>query len=161
LFEEPLHYRLGAQEMSDMRDAVDWLRRLPYVDPGRIGVFGGFYNGFLALEAIFTDPGQIKAAAAVSPILNWQEESAPFAERYLGVPALHHDEYEKSSPLEFAERFVGRLLVVSSHPPEALNADVSRLESKLAKTRGSAQFVQAGTNDEVLEGVTEFFIRNL
>ncbi len=160
-FEEPLHYRLGAQEMSDLRDAVDWLRRLPYVDASRIGAWGSTYNGFLALEAILTDPGQIKAAVAESPIVEWKHQSAPFAERYLGLPQLHHEEYEKSSPLEFSERFVGKLLVVTPAGSGRLREDLEHLHSKLAKTGGAAQFVQAETNDEFFEKMTEFFLRNL
>jgi len=161
LFEEPLHYRLGAQEMSDLRDAVDWLRRLPYVDPSRVGVWGSSYNGFLALEAIFTDSGQIKAAVAESPIVDWRERSAPYVERYLGLRSLHHEEYEKSSPLEFSERFVGKLLVVTSEESDRIPADVKNLQSKLAKARGSAQFVHAGTSSAFFQQMTDFFLRNL
>jgi dipeptidyl aminopeptidase/acylaminoacyl peptidase len=160
-FEEPIHYRLGAQEMSDLRDAVDWLRRLPYVDPGRLGVWGSTYNGFLALEAIFTDPGQIKAAVADSPILEWRGQSAPFVERYLGLRPLHHEEYDKSSPLEFSARFAGKLLVVTPNGSARVTADLEGLQSRLAKTRGSAQFLQAGTSNEFFEQMTEFFLRNL
>lgn len=161
-YEEPLHYRLGAQEMSDVRDAVDWLRRLPYVDGGRIGIWGSSpYNGFLAVDAILTDGGQLKAAVAQSPILDWKEASAPFVERYLGPPQSHRDEYEKSSPLEFTNRFTGKLLVVTPHPAAQFPPDLDTLRSKLAKTRGSVQFVRTTSQGDLLELVAEFFLRNL
>src|SRR5713101_6873004 len=40
LFETPLHFRMGAQELSDQRDGVQYLKSLPYVDSKRIGVWG-------------------------------------------------------------------------------------------------------------------------
>ena len=39
-FETPLHFRLGAQELSDQRDGVQYLKSLPYVDANRIGDLG-------------------------------------------------------------------------------------------------------------------------
>jgi len=161
-YEEALHYRLGAHEMSDLRDVVDWLRRLPYVDRGRIGIWGNSpYNAFPALEAIFTDAGQFEVAVANSPILDWKEESAAFVERYLGLPEHYIDEYEKSSRLEFTNRFTGELLVLTPDTRTEFAPDLDILRSKLAKTRGSAQFERTRSRRDLLEQATEFFARNL
>src|SRR2546425_7161387 len=32
LFEEPIYFRFGAQEMSDQRDGVAWLKGQPWID---------------------------------------------------------------------------------------------------------------------------------
>src|SRR6202158_5002314 len=52
LFEEPIHYRFGAQELSDQRDGVDYLKSLPYVDASRIGLWGWSYGGDMTLDAM-------------------------------------------------------------------------------------------------------------
>src|SRR5208337_2739846 len=56
LFEEPIHYRFGAQELSDQRDGAAWLRLQPYVDPNRIGIWGWSYGGHMTLHAMFEAP---------------------------------------------------------------------------------------------------------
>ena len=56
LFEEPIHYRLGAQELSDQRDGAAYLKSLPYVDANRIGIWGWSYGGHMTLHAMFEDP---------------------------------------------------------------------------------------------------------
>src|SRR5260370_2484109 len=43
-FESPLHFRLGALELSDQRDGVQHLKSLPYVDSNRIGIWGWSYG---------------------------------------------------------------------------------------------------------------------
>src|SRR6266849_5883571 len=53
VFEEPLHFRLGAQELSDQRDGVAYLKSQPYVDPARIGIWGWSYGGHMTLHAMF------------------------------------------------------------------------------------------------------------
>src|SRR6202047_349501 len=53
LFEEPIHYRLGAQELSDQLDGVAYLKSLAYVDAERIGIWGWSYGGHMTLHAIF------------------------------------------------------------------------------------------------------------
>jgi len=40
-FETPLHFRMGAQELSDQREGVQYLKSLPYVDENRIGIWDG------------------------------------------------------------------------------------------------------------------------
>jgi dipeptidyl-peptidase-4 len=39
-FEEPIYHHLGAQELADQREGADWLRRQPYVDTNRMGIWG-------------------------------------------------------------------------------------------------------------------------
>jgi dipeptidyl-peptidase-4 len=114
VFEEPLHYRLGAQETSDIRDAVHYLRGLSYVDTGRIGIWGTHYGGFLALHTLFKDSTDFRCAAAVSPLTDLHQTSAVFAERYLGLLASHRNEFEQSAPLEAVGRMRGRLLLASA-----------------------------------------------
>ena len=51
LFEEPIHFRFGAQELSDQRDGAAYLKTLPYVDANRIGIWGWSYGGHMTLHA--------------------------------------------------------------------------------------------------------------
>ncbi len=114
LFEEPVHFRLGAQELSDQREGIAYLRTLPYVDGKQIGTWGSGYGGQLVLHALFEDPQDFKAGFADSPIMDWRHYDAVFTERYLGLLQKHAEEYDESSPINRAGELKGRLLVAES-----------------------------------------------
>ena len=42
----------GASEYQDVKAAAEWLRSQPFVDPSRVGVYGGSYGGFLTAMAL-------------------------------------------------------------------------------------------------------------
>ncbi|MGB9334664.1 MAG: S9 family peptidase, partial [Candidatus Acidiferrales bacterium] len=113
LFEEPIHYRLGAQELSDQRDGVRYLRSLPYVDGARIGIWGSSYGGQMTLHAMFRDAGDFKAGFAGSPVSDWKLYDTIYTERYLGQPAQRVEEYEESSPVKNAAGLRGKLLIAA------------------------------------------------
>ncbi len=64
VFEEPIHYRLGAQELSDQRDGAAYLKSLPYVDANRMGIWGWSYCGHMTLHAMFGNWADFKAVVS-------------------------------------------------------------------------------------------------
>jgi dipeptidyl-peptidase-4 len=112
LFEEPIHYRFAAQEMSDQRDGAVWLKHQPYVDPNRIGIWGWSYGGHMTLHAMFEAPEVFKAGFAIAPVTDWHLYDTIYTERYLGIPDSVHDEsYDESSPIKNAKGLSGQLLI--------------------------------------------------
>ena len=111
LFEEPIHFRFGAQELSDQRDGVAWLKSQTYVDPGRIGVWGWSFGGHMTLHAMFEDPEDFKAGFAGGPVTDWRYYDSIYTERYLGLLPQHAQGYEDSSPIENAATLKGKLLI--------------------------------------------------
>lgn len=172
LFEEPLHYRLGAQEISDQRDGVAYLRKLPYVDASRIGVWGMNYGGQLALHAMFEDPQDFKAGFAQSPISDWRLYRSAYAERYLGPPKMNSEEYQESSPITTAAQLQGKLLVAASMEDEDIHfANTLALQRALIDAGKYAEIITfPGQPDGItapealgllFRRVTEFFVENL
>jgi dipeptidyl aminopeptidase/acylaminoacyl peptidase len=45
----------GAAEYQDVKAAGEWLRRQPYVDGAKIGIYGGSYGGYLTALALARD----------------------------------------------------------------------------------------------------------
>jgi dipeptidyl-peptidase-4 len=111
VFEEPIHYRFGAQELSDQRDGGVWLKSQPYVDPDRIGIHGWSYGGHMTLHAIFEAPQVFKTAFAGSPVTDWHFYDTIYTERYIGLLPLHEESYQESSPIKNAEQLKGKLLI--------------------------------------------------
>ena len=111
LFEEPIHYRFGAQELSDQRDGVAWLTQQPWVDPQRIGIWGWSYGGHMTLHAMFEAASLFKVGFAGGPVTDWRYYDTIYTERYIGLPQKHPESYKDSSPVDNAEKLKGKLLI--------------------------------------------------
>jgi dipeptidyl-peptidase-4 len=111
VFEEPIHYRLGAQELSDQRDGIAWLKAQPFVDSNRLGIWGGSYGGHMTLHAMFETSGLFKAGFAVAPVTDWRYYDSIYTERYLGLLPKNGQSYKESSPIENAGKLKGKLLI--------------------------------------------------
>lgn len=111
LFEEPIHYRFGAQELSDQRDGAAWLRTQPFVDPNRIGIWGWSYGGHMTLHAMFEAPEIYKVGFAGAPVTDWHFYDSIYTERYIGLPEAREESYQESSPIKNAEHLKGKLLI--------------------------------------------------
>jgi dipeptidyl-peptidase-4 len=111
LFEEPIHYRLGAQELSDQRDGAAWLQRQSYVDPNRIGIWGWSYGGHMTLHAMFEAGEVFKVGFAGGPVTDWHFYDTIYTERYIGLLPQQEESYDESSPIKSASKLKGKLLI--------------------------------------------------
>ena len=110
-FETPLHFRLGAQELSDQLDGVQYLKSLPYVDANRIGIWGWSYGGHMTLHAMFEAGDDFKVGFAGGPVTDWRYYDTIYTERYLGLPQKNEKGYQDSSPVKYAGQLKGKLLI--------------------------------------------------
>jgi dipeptidyl-peptidase-4 len=111
VFEEPIQYRFGAQELSDQRDGGEWLKRQPYVDAERIGIHGWSYGGHMTLQAMFEAPDIYKVGFAGGPPTDWHFYDTIYTERYMGLLPEHEKSYQESSPIKNAGKLTGKLLI--------------------------------------------------
>jgi dipeptidyl-peptidase 4 len=110
-FETPLHFRMGAEELSDQRDGVQYLKSLPYVDSNRIGIWGWSYGGHMTLHAMFEAGDDFKVGFAGGPVTDWRYYDSIYTERYLGLPQKNGKGYQDSSPVKYASQLKGKLLI--------------------------------------------------
>jgi len=111
VFEEPIHYNLGAVELSDQREGVAYLKSLPYVDGERIGIWGWSYGGHMTLHAMFSVGAPFKAGFAGGPVTDWHFYDSIYTERYLGLLPENEKGYRASSAIDRAENLKGKLLI--------------------------------------------------
>jgi dipeptidyl-peptidase-4 len=111
-FAAALHGRLGSVEVEDQLRGVAQLRSLPWIDPGRIGVFGWSYGGYLSLLLMMRAPEVFAAGVSGAPVTDWRLYDTHYTERYLGHPAEASDAYEAAGVLPHAEGLAGRLLLM-------------------------------------------------
>jgi dipeptidyl-peptidase-4 len=172
LFEEPIHYRFGAQEMSDQRDGAQYLKSLPFVDPNRLGIWGWSYGGHMTLHAMFEDPEDFKAGFAGGPVTDWHFYDSIYTERYIGVLPQHEQSYDESSPIKKAGNLKGKLLI--AHGTGDDNVHFANTLALIDELIESGKYVEVmpfpgrghGVSDlparsVLMEHVTEFFLDNL
>src|SRR5256885_4417112 len=83
VFEEPIHFRFGAQELSGQRDGVAWLKAQPYADAEHIGIWGWSYGGQKDLHLMVVKFKEFKAGFAGGPGTNWDYYGSDFNQRHL------------------------------------------------------------------------------
>ncbi|HKT46429.1 MAG TPA: DPP IV N-terminal domain-containing protein [Candidatus Acidoferrales bacterium] len=172
LFEEPIHFRFGAQELSDQRDGVAWLKSQAYVDPDRIGIWGWSFGGHMTLHAMFEDPEDFKAGFAGGPVTDWRYYDSIYAERYLGLLPQHAHGYQDSSPVENAAKLKGKLLI--AHGTGDDNVHFANTLSVLDDLIEAGKYVEVmpfpgrghGVSDSaarrvLMAHVTQFFVNSL
>ena len=64
----------GAAEYADVKAAGEYLRRLPQVDGGRIGVYGGSYGGYLTALALARDSDLFSAGVDIHGVHDFTAE---------------------------------------------------------------------------------------
>jgi dipeptidyl-peptidase-4 len=172
LFEEPIHYRFGAQELADQRDGIAWLLQQPWVDGNRIGIWGWSYGGQMTLHAMFSAANVFKAGFAGGPVTDWHYYDSIYTERYIGLPQKHAESYQDSSPIEDAEKLKGKLLI--AHGTGDDNVHYSNTLALLDDMIRDGKYVEViavpgrghGVSDPparkmVWTRVTQFFLDNL
>ena len=172
LFEEPIHFRFAAQELSDQRDGAAYLKSLPYVDPNRIGIWGWSYGGHMTLHAMFEDPEDFKVGFAGGPVTDWHYYDSIYTERYLGLLPKNEESYDESSPLKNAGRLKGKLLI--AHGTGDDNVHFSNTLAVLDELIEAGKYVEVmpfpgrghGVSDlparrVLMQRVMQFFLDNL
>ena len=104
--------QLGVVETRDQATAARTLVQRPYVDAGRIGIWGWSYGGFMSLNSLFQHPNLFGTAVAVSPVTHWSLYDNVYTERFNGLPAQNKAGYDRGSPLTYVKGLKGNLLLI-------------------------------------------------
>jgi dipeptidyl-peptidase-4 len=111
-FEEPLYRAMGKQEVADQCLGVEYLLKLGFVDPGRVGITGWSYGGYMTIRSLLLAPGVFKVGVAGAPVTDWHNYDTIYTERYMGLPGENKKGYETSSNVLDAGRLEGKLLII-------------------------------------------------
>ncbi len=106
-----IYRQMGAPELDDYLDGIEWLAKNASVDRARIGIYGGSYGGFMTLMALFKTPDTFAAGAALRPVTDWTHYNHDYTSGILNTPDLDPEAYARSSPIEFAAGLKHPLLI--------------------------------------------------
>ncbi len=110
---------LRPDSVADLKAAVDWLVQEGEADPGRIGILGRSYGGYMVLAAVTTYP-ELWAAAVdivgISNFVSFLEQTGPWRRKWreaeYGSLAKDRDILIRISPIHSVDRITAPLLVL-------------------------------------------------
>lgn len=106
------YLRLGIQESDDQIAAAKALGQLPYVDAGRIGIWGWSFGGYNTLMALSRGQGTFRLGISVAPVTDWRYYDTIYTERFMRTPQENPEGYKQSSVLTHAHKLQGKLLLI-------------------------------------------------
>ncbi|MFN2492985.1 MAG: S9 family peptidase [Pyrinomonadaceae bacterium] len=109
--EWPVYRNFGQLELRDLEDGIAWLKRQPYVDAERIGIWGWSYGGYMTSYAL-THSQSFKMGIAGGTVSDWRNYDTIYTERYMSTPQNNPEGYKRSSPVHFAANLHGKLLLI-------------------------------------------------
>jgi dipeptidyl-peptidase-4 len=106
LFENP-----SASETKDLVDGIRWLKKQPWVDPDRFGIYGWSGGGTNTLN-VMTRSLEIKAGIAGAPVTDWHFYDSKWAEALVKLPQSNAKVYDETSLVKRAGDLHGNLLLI-------------------------------------------------
>lgn len=111
-FRKVTYLQLGKYETIDQIEGAKYLATIPWVDGSRIGIWGWSYGGFISSSCMMKGDGTFKVGVAVAPVTNWRFYDNIYTERFMRRPQENAEGYDQNSPLFFADKLQGKLLLV-------------------------------------------------
>ena len=111
-FTKATYLRLGEKETQDQVAAARWLAQQPWVDAGRIGIWGWSYGGFMTASAMMAPDSPFKAGIAVAPVTDWRLYDSIYTERFMRTPQENAEGYSATAPVNMAANLKGRFLLI-------------------------------------------------
>jgi dipeptidyl aminopeptidase/acylaminoacyl peptidase len=106
-----IYRQMGHPELEDYIDGLNWLVANHQGDASKVGIYGGSYGGFMTFMALLRAPEQFKAGAALRPVTDWTTYNHEYTANILNTPELDPQAYKVSSPIEYADKLQGHLLI--------------------------------------------------
>ncbi len=108
-----IYRQIGILASEDQAAALRALEaKWPFIDANRVGIWGWSGGGSMTLNAMFRHPDLYQTGVAVAFISDQKLYDTIYQERYMGLPADNPDGYRDGSPITFADRLKGNLLLI-------------------------------------------------
>ncbi len=169
--EDKVHRNFGAYNLEAQLAGVEYLKAQPWVDAGRIGLWGWSGGGTNTLLALLKKPGVWKAAVAGAPVTDWHLYDSIWTERYLDTPQDNPKGFEESSPLTYAGQLKDSLLLIHGtgddnvHPQNSLVMSQAWINAGVAFEEafypGQKHGFRGSAERHFYERMTEYFDRQL
>jgi len=155
-FKKLTYANLGKYETQDQVEAARWLGKQPYVDKDRIGIWGHSFGGYMALLGLTKGEGVFRAGISVAPVTNWRFYDSIYTERFLKTPQENAAGYDDNSPLFFADKLEGDLLLIHGTGDDNVHFQnaVAMQDALVSANKQFESFYYPNRNHSVGGGIT-------
>jgi dipeptidyl aminopeptidase/acylaminoacyl peptidase len=142
-FQKLIHHDWGGDELKDFEQAHHYLTGLDWVDPSRIGVFGGSFGGFATLSCVSRLPDLWAGAVSIvgpSNLVTLVSSVPPTWRRlmaeWVGDLETEQDFLRERSPITYADDIVTPLFVIQgANDQRVVQAESGQIVERL-RARG-------------------------
>jgi dipeptidyl aminopeptidase/acylaminoacyl peptidase len=159
-YQKLIHRDWGGAELKDFERAAKYVQSLDWVDPERLGVFGGSFGGFATLSCVSRLPEYWSAAVDIFGPSNLQTfaRSVPeFWKRmmklWVGDPDEDAEMLKERSPITYVDEIRAPLLVIQgANDPRVVKPESDQIVERL---RQNGQTVEYMVFDDEGHGFTK------
>ena len=105
------YQKFGESELADIEDGLAWLKKQPWVDGDRIGIYGWSFGGFMTSYAL-THSKSFAMGIAGGSVTDWRNYDSVYTERYMKTPEHNKEGYDRTSVVAAAKDLHGELLLI-------------------------------------------------
>lgn len=162
-FKHLTYANLGKLETEDQIAAAKHLGELSFVDPGRIGIWGWSYGGYMSSLSLMLGHDVFKTAIAVAPVTTWRYYDTIYTERYLQTPQLNAKGYDDYSPITHVDKLAGNYLLIHGTGDDNVHFQnsVDLLNALVAADKQFETFYYPNRNHGIGGGNTTWHLYNL
>lgn len=148
-YQKRIHRDWGGAELKDLEAAVAYLRGLPWVDPERLGVFGGSFGGFATLSCVSRLPDVWAAAVDIvgpSNLLTFVKSVPPHWRRlmkeWVGDPEEDAQMLWDRSPIRYVDGIRAPLLIIQgANDPRVVKAESDQMVDRLHELERPVEYM--------------------
>ncbi|MBN8577538.1 MAG: DPP IV N-terminal domain-containing protein [Cytophagales bacterium] len=137
-----IYRKVGLLNIQDQAEAAKEILKWPFVDAGRIAVWGWSGGGSATLNLLFQYPEIYKTGIAIAAVANQLTYDNLYQERYMGLPQENLQDFINGSPLTYAKNLKGNLLYIHGTADDNVHySNAEMLINELIKHGKQFQFM--------------------
>ncbi|MGH2584239.1 MAG: prolyl oligopeptidase family serine peptidase [Dehalococcoidia bacterium] len=148
-YQKLIHRDFGGAELKDLEHAVRYLHGLDWVDPQRLGVFGGSFGGFATLSCVTRLPQYWAAAVDIvgpSNLITFARAVPPWWKRlmrdWVGDPDEDAELLRERSPITYVDNARAPLLVIQgANDPRVVKAESDQMVERLRQLEVPVEYM--------------------
>src|SRR5690606_30589604 len=178
-YQKLIHRDFGGDELRDLEHAAKWLQAQEWVDPARIGVFGGSFGGFATLSCVSRLPEYWACGVDIvgpSNLITFAQSVPPtwrdFMAEWVGDPERDAELLRERSPITYVDQIRAPLLVIQgAKDPRVHRNESEQMVARLRELGREVEyllfedeghgFTKRANNLKAFRAAAEFFERKL
>lgn len=170
-FEEAIFGNIGKIPLEDQLQGIAFLKKLPYVDSTRMGVYGWSFGGFMSTQLMTKTPELFKVGVSGGAVTDWRLYEIMYGERYMQTPKLNAKGYEENDLTNQAKNLQGKFMMIHCELDTVVRIINSERFLNAAKSAGkTVEFIRYQKHEHNVQGkdrvglfekITAFFVDNL